>query len=162
MALTTLKDLYVAELQEARSFEGQIAKAAGPLAEAAQNPQLKKILEDERPEAVHHGERVTALLERHDADPRAHDDQAMRAILEEALKWAGEIDDPAVRDAAIIASVQRIQHYEIAAYGALVAWAQQQKLDEDQESLSAILEAEKSADAKLTKIARDVVNAEAA
>lgn len=162
MALTTLKDLYLAELQEARSFEGQIAKAVGPLAEAAQNRQLKTILEDERPEAVHHGERVTALLERHDADPRAHDDQAMRAILDEAVKWAGEIDDPAVRDAAIIASVQRVQHYEIAAYGALIAWARQQRLDEDLETLSAILEAEKSADAKLTAIAREAVNAEAA
>lgn len=162
MALTTLKDLYLAELQEARSFEGQIAKAAGPLAEAAQNPQLKKMLEDERPEAVHHGERVTALLERHDADPRAHEDQAMRAILDEAVKWAGEIDDPAVRDAALIASVQRIQHYEIAAYGSLVAWARQERLEDDLETLSAILEAEKAADAKLTEIARETVNAEAA
>ena len=158
MKIASLKDLYIAELQEARSFEGQIANALGELADRASDGALREMLAGERPESLRHGERVTALLERHGVDPRAHEDQTMRAILAEAGKWAAEIDEPAVRDAALIASVQRIQHYEIAAYGALVAWAREQGL-EDAETLAGILEEEKAADDKLSTLAGERVNA---
>ncbi|MEE4121340.1 MAG: DUF892 family protein [Paracoccaceae bacterium] len=157
MKIDSLKDLYIVELQEARSFEGQIANALGGLADRASDGALREALAGDRPESVRHGERITALLERHGADPRAHEDQTMKAILAEAGKWAAEIDDPAVRDAALIASVQRIQHYEIAAYGALVAWAREQGLD-DAETLAEILEEEKAADDKLSALAGERVN----
>ncbi|RDC72742.1 DUF892 family protein [Rhodovulum sp. 12E13] len=157
MTIDSLKDLYIAELQEARSFEGQIANALGGFADRASDGALREALAGDRPESVRHGERITALLERHGADPRAHEDQTMKAILAEAGKWAAEIDDPAVRDAALIASVQRIQHYEIAAYGALVAWAREEGLD-DAETLAEILEEEKAADEKLSALAGERVN----
>jgi ferritin-like metal-binding protein YciE len=157
MTIANLKDLYVAELQEARSFEGQIANALGGLADRASDGALREALAGDRPESLRHGERVTALIERQGADPRAHEDQTMKAILTEAAKWAAEIDDPAVRDAALIASVQRIQHYEIAVYGSLVAWATEQGLD-DAETLAEILEEEKAADDKLSALAGARVN----
>jgi ferritin-like metal-binding protein YciE len=161
MHIASLRDLYLAELQEARSFEGQIADAVGGLAEKAGDTELRDVLRADKPESLGHGARVGEILEGHDAAPRAHEDQTMKAILSEAERWADEIDDQAVRDAAIIASMQRIQHYEIAAYGALAAWAKLQGLEEAG-TLAEILEQEKAADARLNAIARQKVNAEAA
>ncbi len=160
MNIANLKDLYLAELQEARSFEGQIAYALGGLAEKASDPRLKEALEADRPESLRHGEHITALLDKHGVDPRAHTDQTMKAILSEAENWAETITDADTRDAALIASLQRIQHYEIAAYGSLAAWARELGL-EDAGTLHDILEEEKAADAKLSEIARTKVNAEA-
>jgi ferritin-like metal-binding protein YciE len=160
MKIDSLKDLYIAELQEARSFEGQIANALRGLADRARHPDLKEMLAEDKPESLRHGEQVTAILDRHGVDPRAHTDQTMQTVLAEAQKWADEIDDPDVRDAAIIAAVQRVQHYEIAAYGALAAWAKRLGL-EDLETLHEILEEEKAADGKLNTLAKEKVNAEA-
>jgi ferritin-like metal-binding protein YciE len=162
MAVDTLKDLYLAELQEARSFEAQVAKAAGELAGRASDPRLRQMLEGEGPDAARHGERLGALLEGHGAQPGAHTDQTMQAILSAARDWADGITDPAVRDAALLASLQRVQHYEIAALGALAAWARQEGLTADVETLQEILDEEKAADARLTALAEDRVNAEAA
>ena len=161
MAPDTLNDLYLAELQEARSFERQIATTVGRLAGKASDPELKETLEGDRPESEGHAERIAAMLERRGIDPDAHTDQTMEAILKEACTWADEIGDPAVRDAAIIASLQRVQHYEIAAYGALVAWAKTEGLDAEARTLDAILDEEKAADARLTEIAEKTVNARA-
>jgi len=160
MDIANLRDLYLAELQEARSFEGQIANAIVGLAGKASDPRLKETLEADRPESLRHGEHVTALLDKHGVDPRAHTDQTMKAILSEAEDWAGSISDADTRDAALIASLQRVQHYEIAAYGSLAAWAREQGL-EDAETLHEILEEEKAADAKLSELAKTKVNAEA-
>ena len=86
----------------------------------------------------------------------------MEAILREADRWAKMVQDPDLRDAGLIASAQRVEHYEIAVYGTLATWAKQLGLNEDLEVVHAILEEEKRTDEKLTEIAKRVINPEAA
>ena len=161
MEITDFRKLYVTELQEARSVEEQIAQALPRLVEAASAPALKDMLNDDVSEVRSQVERLTTLVDAHGVEPREHKDQSMQTILAEAEKWAGMIEDPALRDAALIASAQRIQHYEIAVYGSLATWAKQLKLD-DLETLVSILEEEKGADAKLTELAKRSINLDAA
>ena len=160
MKITKFRDLYLTELQEARSLEEQLVQAMPKLAEAASDVALEDAFNEDASEVRAQVERLTALLDAHDVEPREHKDQSMQTILAEAEKWAGMIGDPAVRDAALIASAQRVQHYEIAVYGSLAAWAKQLGLD-DLDTLLSILEEEKAADAKLTELAKRSVNREA-
>ena len=85
----------------------------------------------------------------------------MQAMLQEAEKWANMVQDRDLRDAGIIASAQRVEHYEIAVYGSLATWAKQLGLDEDMQALLAILE-EKRTDERLSRLAKRVVNPDAA
>ena len=162
MQIKDLRQLYLAELQEARSFEDQIASTLSELADKAGDEELKTFLQEDGPEAGGHRDRVAELLDNHGVASGEHEDQAMRAILSEALKWAERIDTPAVRDAALVASAQRIQHYEIAVYGSLASWAKEEGLDDDLGVLLSILNEEKMADGKLTELAKGSLNAEAA
>ncbi|KPQ20766.1 MAG: Ferritin-like metal-binding protein YciE [Rhodobacteraceae bacterium HLUCCA24] len=160
MEITDLRSLYVAELQEARSVEAQIADAFDALGARASEPRLKELLHGEVQEAAQHRDRIGELIAGHGEEPRAHDDQAMRAILAEADKWARSIEDAGARDAALVASAQRVQHYEIALYGSLAAWAKELGMS-DLERLLAILDEERAADERLSEIAKSGVNKEA-
>ena len=82
----------------------------------------------------------------------------MERLLSEADKWADMIEDRDQRDAGIIASAQRIEHYEMAVYGTLAAWAKQLGLGEDEKDLRAILKEEYAADKKLTGLAEKEIN----
>lgn len=161
MQLTDLRTLYLAELQEAQAFEVQIAEALPALADKATDARLRHTIDDDISETRDHADELARMLEAHGVETGTHTDQAMQAILSEAEKWAGTIDDPAVRDAALIASAQRVQHYEIAVYGALAAWAERLRLD-DAQTLQAIAEEEKTADIRLTRLAERHVNTQAA
>jgi hypothetical protein len=72
-------------------------------------------------------ERLDEVLRRHGAEPHEHVDQSMQAIVREAEKWARMVQDPDLRDAGLIASAQRVEHYEIAVYGTLATWAKHLK-----------------------------------
>lgn len=161
MHVNDLKSLYIKELQEALSLEKQLAEAMPRLADLADDPHLRNCLRDDAAEVGAQVERLTTLIASHGAEPHQHQDQSMRAIIAEAEKWADTIDDPSTRDAALIASAQRIQHYEIAVYGSLATWAKELGLDE-MDTLLDILEEEKTADVKLTKLAKREVNTAAA
>jgi ferritin-like metal-binding protein YciE len=123
----------------------------------ASDPDLQRTLADDVAETRRHATLLSAMVERQGGEAGAHEDQSMRALIDEARDWAAQIDDPAVRDAAMIASAQRMQHYEIAVYGSLVAWATQLGLS-DKEDLIAILTEEKMADARLSELALRSVN----
>ena len=107
-------------------------------------------------------DRLDELLSLHRANPREHQDGSMQALIREADRWAGMVRDGDLRDAGLIASAQRIEHYEIAVYGTLATWAKQLGLDEDMRILLEILDEEKSTDERLTDLAKSVVNREAA
>ena len=85
----------------------------------------------------------------------------MQSLLQEAEKWAGMVKDPDLRDAGLIASAQRVEHYEIAGYGSLATWAKQLGREQDLQALLGILEEEKQADEKLSAVAKRVVNPDA-
>ncbi|HXW22078.1 MAG TPA: DUF892 family protein [Rhodomicrobium sp.] len=158
MKIKSLTELYVAELEELANAEDQLAEALLELAEVASNQKLKSALSDHREETLVHQERLESLLTEHRAHANAHTDQAMQALVNETRKMLEIVEGRELRDAAAIASAQKLEHYEIAAYGAAAALAGQLNLRGDQQMLHKTLEEEKKADALLTEIAKGGVN----
>jgi ferritin-like metal-binding protein YciE len=162
MNVESFREMYVAELQELRSVEAQLTEALPKMAEAANHPELRQAIRSHLEETRSQRDRLDEVLRRHGAEPREHVDQAMQAMLKEAEKWAGMVQDQDLRDAGLIASAQRVEHYEIAVYGSLATWTKQLGLDEDLQTLLGILEEEKRTDESLSTLAKRVVNPDAA
>jgi len=158
MELTTFKEMYIAELQELASVEGQLAESLLRMANVASHPALKKALVHHREETQAQKQRLESILEAHGADPTAHTDQAMQALVRETEKMLDMLKGNDLRDAALIASAQKLEHYEIAAYGTAAALAGQLDLRNEQQMLHKSLEEEKQADALLTQLAKGGVN----
>jgi len=162
MNVDSFRDMYLAELQELRSVEAQLVEALPRMADLASHPELKQAIQAHFDETRSQQSRLDEILRRHNVDPREHVDQAMQAMLKEAEKWARMVQDQDLRDAGLIASAQRVEHYEIAVYGSLATWAKQLGLQEDLQALHAILDEEKRTDDKLSTLAKRVVNPDAA
>ena len=160
--IKTLDDLFVHQLQDIYYAEKQILKALPKMIEKATAPELKKGLTDHLAETEGHVERVEQVFEMHGAKAKAVDCPAIDGILKEADEVAGDVADTQVLDAAIIASGQAVEHYEMARYGTLVAWARQLGRDDCAAVLQQNLDEEKAADQKLTKLAEGAINAHAA
>lgn len=161
MDVNNFQELYKAELQEAYSIETQLVQALPKMSETANNAKLQEAIRLHLEETREHQHQVEQLLRRHAAEPREHTDQSMQAMIAEADKWAGKVREPELRDAGLIASAQRVEHYEMTVYGTLACWAKQLKLDEDLKVLHAILQQEKQADQKLSELAKSTVNPQA-
>jgi ferritin-like metal-binding protein YciE len=161
MQIRNFKEMYIAELQELVSVESQLDGLLKRLADAASHPSLKKELMQHRTETKEHSKRLQSMLQNHGAKLRAHTDQAMEALVSETEKMLSLLQDDNLRDAGLIASAQKLKHYEIAAYGTAAALAGQLELRDDQRMLSDSLEEERKADAALTKLAKGEVNQDA-
>jgi ferritin-like metal-binding protein YciE len=158
----TLHDAFVDELRDAYDAEKQITKALPKMVKAATAPELKTAFEthlEETREQIARLEEVFASLEE---KVRGKHCDGMAGIIEEGKSAMEEDFDDATMDACLIASAQRVEHYEMAAYGTLVAWAQAMGHTEAAELLEQTLDEEKAADEKLTSIAEGGVNREAA
>lgn len=161
MMIESFKDMYIAELQELVSMEKQLGDALKRMADIAVHPSLKVALTQHQQETVQQGQRLRGILRRHAADGIAHTDQAMEALIEESAKMMKMVMQDDLRDAALITSAQKLEHYEIAAYGSAAALAGQLDLRDDQNTLHASLEEEKAADRMLTALAKSEVNHDA-
>lgn len=161
MEISHFKDMYIAELQELVSVEDQLAEALLRMAAAASHPALREALVDHHAETAGQKQRLLSILRKHGANPNEHIDQAMQALVRETRKMLGILKSDDLRDAGLIASAQKLEHYEIAAYGSAAALAGQLELRDDQKMLHASLEEEKQADAVLTDIAKGEVNPDA-
>lgn len=161
MQITSFKDMYIAELQELTSLEGQLEEALRRMAEVASHPSLKSALMHHREQTQVQKQRLESILQRHGADPSAHTDQAMQALINETEKMITMVKGDDLRDAALIASAQKVDHYEIAAYGTAASLAHQLDLRDDQQLLHESLEEEKETDAVLTRLAKSEVNRDA-
>lgn len=158
MEISNFKNMYLAELQELVSVETQLADALLRMAGAATHPDLKRLLVHHRAETEIQRERLISILEMHGASPTAHTDQAMQTLITEAKKMLTILTADDLRDAGLIASAQKLEHYEIAAYGTAAALAGQLDFRDEQKMLHLSLEEEKRADAMLTKLAKREVN----
>jgi ferritin-like metal-binding protein YciE len=161
MKITSFKDMYLAELQELASVEDQLAESLLHMAEVASHPTLKNALLHHREETQVQKDRLESILQKHGVDPKAHTDQAMEALLKETGKMLTMLKGNDLRDAGLIASAQKLEHYEIAAYGTAAALAGQLDLRDDQLMLHKSLEEERHADALLTQLAKSEVNSDA-
>src|SRR5438477_6219500 len=109
MQIKTFDEMYIAELQELVSLETQLADALLLMAHAASHPSLKTALAEHQEESELQMERLLAILQKHRADPRAHTDQAMEALLDETTKMLTLLEGDDLRDAGLIASAQKIE-----------------------------------------------------
>jgi len=139
MEIRNFKDMYIAEVQELASVVRQLGECLPRVAKAASHPALKQVILDNREAAETQKERLEAILEAHGAEVEAHIDQAMQAMLYETNKLLPMLKGEDLRDAGLIASMQRLKHYEIAAYGTAAALAGQLKLCDDQDCLRATI-----------------------
>ena len=163
MAINTLEDLFLHTLRDVLYAERRIHKALSKMSRNAHSDKLKKAFDSHQSETEDQIERLEKVFEEIKQTPRGVKCEAIIGIIEEAEDQIEEISDPEVRDAAMLATAQAVEHYEISRYGTLIAYAQQLGYNKKlQKLLSDTLEEEKKADAKLTKIAESKLNAKAA
>ena len=160
--IKTLDDLFVHTLRDIYYAEKQIEKALPKMIDKATSPELKAGFEKHLQETKGHIERVEQVFEMHGVEAKGVDCPAIDGILEEANEVAGDVDDKQVLDAALIASAQAVEHYEITRYGTLMAWAKELGREDCASVLAKNLEEEKATDEKLSKLAESRVNLQAA
>jgi ferritin-like metal-binding protein YciE len=141
-----LRDAFIAELRDSYDSEKQLTKALPKMASAASTPALKKALESHLEETRGHVERLEQVFESIDEKVQGKHCDGIAGIIKEGSAALGEDFDESTMDAAIIAGGQRAEHYEIAAYGTLIAWAKQLNLDDAVNLLQQTLAEEKAAD----------------
>lgn len=161
MDINNLKDMYFAELQELASVERLLADSLQEAAGKAFHPSLRDAISNHREETVRQKERIEGILQKHGISPSEHTDQGMQALIKETEKMMGMLNGDALRDVGLIASAQKIEHYEIAAYGTVCSLAKLLGLEEDKKTLGESLDEEKQADALLTRLAEQEVNQDA-
>ncbi len=159
----TLRMLYVEALQELVSSAAQLARLLGDLERGIEHPDLLREIQGYATQVRSRKEDLERLLEESGAGMRVrrHADQAMRALVEETRKMCQVASAP-VRDAALVDSLQRLIHYQIAAYGSVASYAKALTRDEDAARLAAYADRDKSIDAELTEMAKEMLNPRAA
>jgi ferritin-like metal-binding protein YciE len=156
--IKTLDDLFVHQLKDIYYAEKQITKALPKMIKKATNPQLKDGFETHLAETKNQIQRLEQVFKMHGKSPEGTDCPAIDGIIEEANDVSGEIDDKQVLDAALIASAQAVEHYEITRYGTLVAWAKELGREDCAKLLQQNLDEEKATDKKLTSMAESRIN----
>lgn len=161
--IATMDDLLLHGLKDIYYAENQIIRALPKLIEKATNRDLTKGLKDHLEETKNQVARLDQVFKKLGKDPQGVRCPAIDGLIGEADEVAGEAADKDVLDAAIIGSAQAVEHYEIARYGTLIAWAESAGHDDIVRLLSTNLNEEKAADKKLSTVAlRKGVNRKAA
>jgi ferritin-like metal-binding protein YciE len=160
--IKTMDDLFVHTLRDIYYAEKQILKALPDMIQKASEPQLKQGFQAHLAETKNQVTRLEQVFRQHGHEPSGIDCPAIDGILDEANDVAGEVEDKAVLDAALIAAAQAVEHYEITRYGSLIAWAKQLGRNDCAALLQENLDEEKAADKKLTSLAESRVNRAAA
>src|SRR6476660_2945664 len=161
--IKTMEDLFLHGLKVIYYAENQIAKSLPKLIEKATNRDLTKGLKDHLAETKNQIARLDQVFHKLDQPPKAVQCPAIDGLIAEADELAGEGADKEVLDAAIVGSAQAVEHYEIARYGTLIAWAESLGHDDIIRLLNTNLNEEKAADKKLSTVAlRKGVNHKAA
>lgn len=158
----TLHDAFIDELRDAYDAEKQLIKALPKLAKAASNPSLREAFEKHLAETREQVSRLEEVFSSLDEKARGKHCDGIAGIIDEGKAVMEEDFDEATMDACLIASGQRAEHYEMAAYGTLVAWARAMGHTEAADILESILEEEKAADETLTALAEGGINQDAA
>ncbi|MGO0791437.1 YciE/YciF ferroxidase family protein [Herbaspirillum seropedicae] len=158
MTVKTLKDLFIHSLSDVYSAEKQLTRALPRLARAATLPELRQAFEQHLEETQGQIERIDRLVEGSELRLKRIKCVAMEGLVEEGREEIDAIEKGAVLDAALIGAAQKVEHYEIAAYGTLCALARQLGLDDAARLLDETLQEEKATDEKLSALALQKVN----
>jgi ferritin-like metal-binding protein YciE len=153
MKLDTLQDLFVEELHDLHSAEEQLIEALPKMAEAASNAELREAFEHHLQETRDHLSRLDDIYGQLGVSPSSEKCEAMEGLVAEGEELIKTEGDPSVKDAALIGAAQRVEHYEIAAYGTTRELAKQLGHEHAEELLDQTLDEESNADKLLNKIA---------
>jgi ferritin-like metal-binding protein YciE len=153
MKFTSLHDLYIQELRDLYHAEKQILKALPKVIENTKAPELGTALSHHLEETKGHVTRLEQIFQLHDLEAKAVTCDGMKGILSEGEEILDHDENLDVRDAGIVAGCQKVEHYEIASYGAVRTWAEQMGHKQAAKLLQQTLDEEKRADQKLTEIA---------
>jgi len=156
MSVDSIEKLFIAELKDLYSAENQITKALPKMVNAATSKDLKKAFESHLRETEGQIERLVQICNILGTSPKGKSCEGMKGVLEEGSSMLHESAEGDVRDAALISAAQRVEHYEMAAYGTVRSYAEILGQTEAAKLLEETLKEEKAADQKLTSIAQTV------
>jgi ferritin-like metal-binding protein YciE len=156
--MNSLDDLLLHEVQDMYHAEKQLVKTLPDVAEQATSPELKSAIEEHLQQTKVHVNRLERIFEMLGQEPKATKCKAMKGILDEGEDTITEKGSPETLDAAIIMSAQKVEHYEIAAYGSLATWADLLGRQDVKQLLGQTLDEEKATDQKLTELAKTGLN----
>lgn len=156
-----LHELFLSELADIYNAEQQLTKALPKMAKAAKTDELRDAFQQHLEETENHVSRLEQVFESLGASMKRKKCKGMEGLVEEGEEVVSEQKNTSALDAGLIISAQKVEHYEIAAYGSLCAWAEQMGHTQALELLRDTLDEEKAADEKLTEIAETVANTQA-
>jgi ferritin-like metal-binding protein YciE len=151
-----LKELYVEELKDLYNAENQLVKALPKMAKAASSEELRQGFEEHLEQTRGHVERLEKIFESLDESPKGKKCMGMEGLVKEGSEVMSEDFDGALMDAALIGAAQRVEHYEIAAYGTVSEFAKLLGENEHVTLLEETLQEEKETDEKLTNLAKEI------
>jgi ferritin-like metal-binding protein YciE len=154
-----LHEVFLEEVADVHNAEQQLIKALPKMAKAAQSEELRAAFEAHLEETLSQVDRLKEAMESIGETLKSKKCKAMEGLLAEGKEMMEEHKGEPTIDAVLIAAAQKVEHYEIASYGTLVAWANELGHEEAAELLAETLEEEKAADEKLTQIAESTANA---
>jgi ferritin-like metal-binding protein YciE len=157
--LTSLNALLTQEIKDLYSAENQLVKALPKMAKAASAAPLRDGFKTHLAETKVHVERLDQIATLLGVSPKGKVCKAMKGLVEEGAETIAEEGDPVIKDLALIAAAQRIEHYEISGYGSIRALAETLKLDEVVDLLQATLDEESASDLILTRLAEQLLPA---
>jgi ferritin-like metal-binding protein YciE len=159
--MESLHDLYVEELKDLYSAEKQILRALPKMAKKASHDQLRAAFEEHLEVTKEQVKRLETIFDELERSPRGKKCRGMEGLIEEGEEMMSEDAAPDVLDAALIASAQRVEHYEIAAYGTARTYANQLGLSDHSRLLQQTLDEEGETDKRLSKLAESRINRDA-
>ncbi len=162
MPQKNLKDLFVDQLKDIYFAEKQIYKTLPKLVKAAESEELKKAFADHREQTNGHIQRLESVFGMLDKAPQAKTCEAIKGIMAEGDDTIADYGESEAIDAGLVASGQAVEHYEMARYGTLIAWAKQLNMPEAAKLFNDTLQEEKAADQLLSKIGVGEANKKAA
>jgi ferritin-like metal-binding protein YciE len=161
MKIDSMEALFLGQIEDLYDAEKRLVKALPKMAKASTTELLRQAFESHLEETKGHVERLEQIFSELGKKPKGKPCEAMKGLIEEGNEVVEEIDESPLRDAGLIAAANRVEHYEIAAYGTARTFAESLGMKKSAALLVKTLEEEKKADGKLTKIAESVVNDEA-
>ncbi len=162
MKLENLENLLVLQLEDLYSAEDQLISALPKIAEAAASAELRSAFETHLEETKHHKQRIEQIFRMLGQEPKMETCDAMKGLIAEGSEIIDLEGEPDVKDAALIAAAQRVEHYEIAGYGCVRAFARRLGRENVAQVLQQTLDEEANADKILSHIAETSVNVHAA
>lgn len=159
MQVSTLNDLFVKELRDVYNAERQLIRTLPAMAKKASSPDLSEAIETHLGETEQQAERLEQVFSMLDVSSRGPVCKGMKGIIDEGKELLDDAEEPDVTDAGIIASAQKVEHYEIATYGTLCEYANVLGHSEIADLLKRTLAEEKAADKKLSELAERGINA---